>query len=278
MPHMLDTPFGQMQQLTINDERDSGPAEGHIVQDTNTHGEGYTDMVRNHKKEGTESCDNTLPKENMKEEKVQGKNDHVKSLPISSLNSQLKIAAILDIKGRSDVMTVAKYLNLSSLEIKDLESHNSGGGRPALSFFETLKIKKFEEYMIKLKTCFKENKMVKAGRIISHYNDLDALDDLTPLDIDKLANVTTVCNETTAPDWKCVAEFFEMADEIPAFKSKISIANSYSPTLALFQLIATKYFKEINIGIFYESVKNAGNQIAAKEIEDQISIIAQRLV
>lgn len=62
------------------------------------------------------------------------------------LHSQLKIASILDIKGQSDVMTVAKYLNLSSSEIKDLESHRSGGGRPALSFFETLKMKKFEEH------------------------------------------------------------------------------------------------------------------------------------
>lgn len=69
-----------------------------------------------------------------------------------------------------------------------------------------------------------------------------------------------------------------MADEIPVFKSKISIGNSYSPTSALFHLIATKYFKEINIGKFHDSVKNAGNQLAAKEIEDQISMIAQRLV
>lgn len=52
--------------------------------------------------------------------------------------------------------------------------------------------------MIRLKSCFKENKMVKAGRIISHYNDLDALDDLTPLDIDKIADVTTVSNQTTS--------------------------------------------------------------------------------
>lgn len=108
--------------------------------DTKTHGEGYTDMVRNQdvlgdKKEGTESCDYTLPKENMKEEKVREKIRHVKSLPVLDLHSQLKIASILDIKGQNDVMTVAKYLNLGSLEIKDLESHNSGGGRPAFTVF-----------------------------------------------------------------------------------------------------------------------------------------------
>ena len=200
---------------------------------------------------------------------------------VIELPSRRSLAKILDVPAEVDVMNVSRQCGLTKSELNGVEASAAGGGQPAASFFETVVIEKASEPIKDLRMFFKDSKMIKAYDILKRYKDNAVLDDIKPIDLNKLAEVTTLSTKAVAfsNNWETVAEFYQMQAKIPLFKSTIKSNHCYSPTECMLRTLDVTYCNKINnIGVFLKHVSEAGHKQAVEEINRQIKKLAKTML
>ena len=174
------------------------------------------------------------------------------------------------------IKTVAIYCNLSRQELTELEMNAAGGGHVIGTFLNVFVLQKGDLPTERLLGCFEAYEMERAKKVLQEIlvrKTVKYIEDLTPLDLDVLARALIVSAYSPLPDWKTVAEYFEMQDQIPSIKSAIRVGNQFDRTWYLINVLQARNW---TIGPFLEVVRNVGNVRAVFEIERQLNEMANR--
>lgn len=166
-----------------------------------------------------------------------------------------------------NVDAVARACDFTLEEMVELQLHRAGGGNPALTFLRTLVSSKEGERSIEdLRTCFEVKEISQALNVLNKFCDLKQISNLNETQLNQLATKLQLPANVPLPDWKHVADHFNMHKLIPNCQQAVKENHSYSPTSYLVQFLSTKGY---TIGKFLEVLRKVGNKQAVKLVEQQ---------
>lgn len=188
----------------------------------------------------------------------------VESLKLSKLVNIMNNSA-----SKSGIIKVASQFSLSKEEMVNLSLNAAGGGKPALTFLNELSVRKSSESINILITCCKEVPALKGAVTVLESLDpsIKTIGDLLPMHLDDLADKLQRDGSSKLPDYKYVAEEFNMQEHIPTYEASVRTENSYCPTRYLIQVLATRLY---TVGEFLTALKKVKNVKAYNEVLEQI--------
>ncbi|XP_057300560.1 uncharacterized protein LOC130633797 isoform X2 [Hydractinia symbiolongicarpus] len=216
---------------------------------------------------GTVVVDETTPLEETPAKKRQSKDADFFNKPLDDLKFTELCKKLDSALPPCNVDAVARACDFTLEEMVQLQLHRAGGGSPALTFLRTLVLSEEGERSIEdLKECFKAKKIPKAAlNVLKTFSDVDHICNLTEDQLDQLAQKLQFQPYVSLPDWKDVADYFNMHRLIPNCQQAVKQNNSYSPTFYLVQLLSTR---GCTIGKFLEVLRKVNKQ-AVEMVEQQ---------
>ncbi|XP_057300667.1 uncharacterized protein LOC130635255 isoform X2 [Hydractinia symbiolongicarpus] len=148
----------------------------------------------------------------------------------------LKLSKLVNIMNKSPyksgIIQVACQFSLSKEEMVNLSLNAAGGGKPALTFLNELSVQKSSESIYRLITCCKEVPALTGAVTVLESLDpsIKTIGDLLPMHLDDLADKLQREGSSKLPDYKYIAEEFNMQEHIPMYEASVRTENSYCPT------------------------------------------------
>ena len=166
---------------------------------------------------------------------------------------------------------------LSDADLQTIIQSDYGGGKPALTFLEMLRQRKFNVPISELHDICKRNSLFEPMKYLEKYNLNSFISTITAADISKLSVMLSPLPKRPQEDWIIVAESFDLGDIVPICKQSSRRANCYSRTEALLNIIRMKW-PDHTISDFMENLVLSNLEEAVEVIQDQIKKIAEKKV
>ncbi|XP_012567100.1 uncharacterized protein LOC105851003 isoform X1 [Hydra vulgaris] len=200
----------------------------------------------------------------------------------SLLNKPLKeyhwltdLKRVLDIENKVD--RLFEYYPFTDADLQTIIQTDYGGGKPAQTFFEMLRQRKYNSLVSELRNVFICNQLDKAAKVLEKYDWNCRISDISSSDFSNLSVILSPLPTRPQEDWITVAECFDLGDLVPICKQSSRRQNCYSRTEALLGIIYMKWPNH-TIEDFMENLVLCNLCEAVDVIQKQIQKVAKNKV
>lgn len=200
----------------------------------------------------------------------------------SLLNKPLKeyhwltdLKRLLDVENKVDKLF--EFYPLTDADLQTIIQTDYGGGKPAQTFLEMLRQRKYNSLVSELRDVFICNQLDKAAKVLEKYDWNCRVSDISSSDFSNLSVILSPLPTRPQEDWITVAECFDLGDLVPICKQSSRRQNCYSRTEALLGIIYMKWPNH-TIADFMENLVLCNLCDAVEVIQKQIQKVAKNKV